>query len=106
MRRQYIEQRWRGRDPTEYSALRLDHREPGLVEFREVRGAAIRQYDAAEAAIIGLAHSGVHADFGCDAAYQQRLDAAVAQHQLQVGLAKRALAGLVDHRLASDRIEL
>src|SRR5215471_11888951 len=73
MRRQYIEQRRRGRDPTEYSALRLDHREPDLVKFREVRGTAIRQHDAAEATIIGLAHGGVDADLGCNAADEQRL---------------------------------
>src|SRR5215467_8117151 len=103
---QYLEQRWRGRDPSEYSALRLDHREPGLVEFWEIRGTAIRQHDAAEAAIISLAYSGVDADFACDATHQQRLDAAVAQHQLEISLAERTLARLVDHRLAGNRIKL
>src|SRR6202044_4105400 len=33
-------------------------------------------------------------------------DAAVAQHQFEVGLIERALARLVDHRLAGQRVEL
>ena len=72
------------------------------MELREIGSAAIGQHDAAEAAVIGLAHRRVHADFRGDAADEQRIDAAVAEHQLEVGLIERALARLVDHRLVLD----
>src|SRR4030095_2509972 len=59
--------------PAEYSTLRLDHREPHLMKFRKVGCAAIAEHDAAKAAIVRLAHGGVDADFGGDAAHQQVL---------------------------------
>src|SRR5579862_6784858 len=59
-----IEQRFRSCDRTENAALRLDHGESGLVKFRKIRGAAVRQHDAAEAAIVGFAHGSVDADLG------------------------------------------
>ena len=79
---------------------------PAVVKFGEIGRAAVGQHDTAKAAVVGLAHGGVDADLGRHAADQQRLDAAVVQHQLEIGLVERALAGLVDDRLARDRIEL
>src|ERR1700744_5458023 len=71
------QQRLRSGHRTENAALGLDHGQARLVEFREIRRAAIRQHDAAEAAIVGLAHRGVDADLGGHAADEQRVDAAV-----------------------------
>ena len=68
--------------------------------------AAILQQQAFEAAIVGLAHGGVHADVGGDAGQHDVLDAAQAQHQFEIGGAERALAGLVDDRLAVARRQL
>ena len=70
------------------------------------RAAAVRQQQALEAAVVGLAHGGVHADVGGDAGEDHVADAARAQDQLEVGGAERALAGLVDDRLAGQRREL
>ena len=91
-------------DPAEDAALRLDHREADLVKLGKVRGAAVAGHDAAIAAIVGLAHGRVHADLGGDAADDQRLDAAVVQERVQVGREERALARLVDDRLARERV--
>ena len=76
------------------------------MEFREIRRAAVGQHDAAIAAVVGLAHGGVDADFRRDAGDDQVLDAAILQRQFEIGLVEGAFAGLVDHRLAVDRIEL
>src|SRR6202035_360602 len=65
--RDRIEQRLRCGNRTENAALRLDHGEAGLVEFREIGGATVRQHDASEAAVVSLAHRGVDADFRGDA---------------------------------------
>ena len=62
--------------------------------------AAILQQQAFEAAVVGLAHGGVDADVGGDAGEDDVLDAALVEDQLEVGGAERALAGLVDDRLA------
>ncbi len=77
-----------------------------LVEFREIGRAAVGQHDAAIAAVIGLAHGGVDAHFGGDAAHQQILDAVFLQDVGKLGGVERALARLVDHDLAVERIEL
>ena len=76
------------------------------MELREVGGAAIGEHDAAVAAVVGLAHRGVDADLGGDAAHQQGLDAVIAEEPIEVGVVEGALAGLVDHDLAVGRIEL
>ena len=73
---------------------------PVGLEFGEVGAGAIRQHQAVEAAIVRFAHRRVDADLGGDAADDQLRDAAAAQHRLEVGGVERALAGLVDHRLA------
>ena len=76
------------------------------MEFRKIRGAAIGQDDAAKAAIVGFAHRRVDAHLGRHAGDEQCVDAAVAQDVFQVGTVERALAGLVDHRFAGQRIKL
>ena len=76
------------------------------MELREIGRAAVGQDDAAVTAVVSLAHGGVDADLGGDAGDDQILDAAIPQRQLQVGLEECALAGLIDHRLAFDRIKL
>src|SRR5262245_37871275 len=65
--------------------------------------AAILEEEAFEAAVIGLAHGGVDPDIGGDAAEDQVADAAGAEHQLEIGGTERALARLVDDRLAGQR---
>ena len=104
--RERRDRRNRIRHPAEDRALRLHHREAHLVEFREIGGAAVGEHDAAIAAVVRLAHRGVDADFRGHAAHQQMLDAEIAQQRVEIGRVERALAGLVDHRLAGDRIEL
>src|SRR5262245_57738453 len=41
-------------DPTENTALRLDHPEPHLLELREIRADAILEDETVEAAVIGF----------------------------------------------------
>src|ERR1700693_3402145 len=41
------------RDPAEDAALRLDHRERGLLEIREVGGDAVLEHEAVVAAVVG-----------------------------------------------------
>ena len=79
----------------------------GAVVIAPVGGAAaILEQQALEAAIVGFAHRGVDADVGGDAGEHEVRDAALAQDQLEIGGAERALAGLVDDRLAGGRSEL
>src|SRR5580692_5676757 len=61
-------------DPAEDATLGLDHFQAHVVEFGKIRCAAIGQHHAAIAAVVGLAHRGVDADFGGHAAHQQVLD--------------------------------
>ena len=76
------------------------------MEFRKIRRTAIGQHDATEAAVIGFPHRRVDADLGGDAANEERFDAAILEHQFQIGLIESALARLVDHRFAGGRVEL
>ncbi len=93
-------------DRAEHAALHLHHLD-GVVVVALVGGAAaVLQQQAFEAAVVGLAHGGVHADVGGDAGEHDVLDAARAQDQFEVGGAERALARLVDDRLAGLRREL
>lgn len=75
------------------------------MKFRKVGSAAVRQHDAAVAAVIGLAHRGVDADFRGDAGDQQVFDAAIGKDQAEIGGVERALARLVDHGLARNGIK-
>src|SRR5690349_2347055 len=93
-------------DPTKNAALGLDHAQAHGVKLGEVRRAAVARHDAAVAAIVGLAHRRVHAHLRGDAAHDQALDAAVLQDGAEIGGVEGALAWLVDHGLALDRVEL
>ena len=75
------------------------------MKLGKVGCAAIRQHHAAIAAVVGFAHRGVDADLGGDAADQQILDAVALQHVAEFGGVERALARLVDHDLAVERIQ-
>src|SRR3954454_5583472 len=55
------------RDPAEDAALGLDHLQAHLVKLGEVGCAAVRDDDAAVAAVIGFAHGGIDAHLGRDA---------------------------------------
>ena len=72
------------------------------LELGEVGGDAVLEHQAVVAAVVGLAHRGVDADLGGDAADDELCDAAAAQDGVEVGGVERALAGLVDDRLAGD----
>ena len=93
-------------DGAEHAALHLDHLDGVVVVALVGRAAAVLQQQAFEAAVVGLAHGGVDADVGGDAGEHDVVDAAQAQHQLEIGGAERALAGLVDDRLLRQRREL
>src|SRR5580704_15846688 len=105
-RLQRSKQRLRSGHRTENAALCLDHGQARLVEFRKIRRAAVRQRDAAEAAVVSLADRGVDANLGGHATYKQSVDAAVVQHQFEIGLVERALSRLVDDRFGRERIKL
>ena len=94
------------RHRAEHAALHLDHLDRGDVVAGVGGAAAVLQQQALEAAVVGLAHGRVHADVGGDAGEDDVVDAARAQDQLEVGGAERALARLVDDRLARQRREL
>jgi hypothetical protein len=71
---------------------------------RSVGGAAaIFEQQTFEPAVIGLAHRRVNTDIGGDAGQHQVGYAAQPQHQTKIGGVERALAGLVDDRLAGER---
>src|SRR5580704_13136858 len=93
-------------NPAEDPALRLDHLQAHLLELRKVRADAILEHEAVETPVIGLAHRGVDADLGGDAADDQLLDAAMFEDRVEVGRVERALARLVDDRLAGQWVEL
>ncbi len=78
----------------------VDHLDRGGVIAGVGRAAAVFEDQAFEAAVIGLAHGGVDADVGRDAGQNEVVDPARAQDEFEVGGAERALAGLVDDRLA------
>src|SRR5208282_6558557 len=92
-------------DPAEDAALRLDHTQPHLLKLREVRSDAIGDDEAVVPAVVSLAHRRVDTDLGGDPADDQLGDAAVLQHRVEVGGEERALARLVDDRLARLRVE-
>ena len=93
-------------DPAEDCALRLDHLQRRLLEFREIRPDAVRRNNALIATVIGFANGRGHADFSCHAAHDKRLDPVVLQDQLQVGFIERALTRFVDDGFAERWIQL
>jgi hypothetical protein len=75
------------------------------VELRKVRAAAVAGHDAPVAAVVGLPHRGVHADFRGHSAHDEGLDVTVLEDPVQIRGVERALARLVHHRLARLRVE-
>ncbi len=68
-------------------------------------GAGVADGQAVEAQVDRLAQCRGHADFGGHAREDQRLDATLAQQQVEIGMGEGAVAGLVDHRLAGQRLQ-
>ncbi len=99
---QRLEQCGARRGPADDAALGAHHVERGRLECREVAFGAVLQQQAVVAAVVGLAHAGLHADLGGHAAEHQVGDAALLQQFVQAGGVERALAGLVDDDLAVD----
>src|SRR6516164_2458210 len=87
------------RDPAEDAALCLDHAQPHLLKLREVRADAIGHDEALVAAVVSLAYRRIDADLSRDPANDQRGDAAVLQHRIEVGGEERTLAWFGDHWL-------
>src|ERR1700674_5003789 len=90
----------------EHATLHLYHLDRVVVVAFVGRATTIFEQQALETAIVGFAHGGMHADVGGDAGEHDIFDPAQAQHQLEIGGAERALAGLVDDRLAVSRREI
>ena len=89
-----------GRRPSDDGALRADHVERRRLEGGKVARGRVLDQQAFVAAVVGLAHRGLHADFGRDAGEDELGDAARLQDLGDVGGVEHALAGLVDHDLA------
>src|SRR5262249_43787151 len=90
-------------DGAEDAALHLHHLDRGEMIAVVGGAAAVFQQYAFEAAVVRLAHGGVHAHIGGDAGEHDVADAARAENQFEIGGAEAALAGLVDHGLAGCR---
>ena len=76
------------------------------MELREIGSHAVFEHEAVVTTVIGFADCGVDADFRGDAGDDELFDAAMLKDCVQIGGVKRALAGLVDHRLSGHRVEL
>ena len=92
--------RRRRRVPADDRALRRDHRQRRRLELGEVALGAVLDQQAVVAAVVGLAHRGLHADLGRHAGEDEVRDAARLQDLVQAGGPEHALAGLVDDDLA------
>src|SRR5690606_15910488 len=90
---------------TDDPALSHQHGQGRLLECGKVAVGGILDQKAVKATVIGLAHAGLHADFGGHTGKQQRLDAAGTQPLLHIRGMEHALAGLVDDPLACQRTE-
>ena len=74
----------------EHAALHGHHLERGEVVAVIGGAGAVLEQEALEAAVVRLAHRGVHAHVGRDAREDQMGDPLVAQHELEVGQIGRA----------------
>ena len=90
----------------EDAALRLDHLEGRLLELGEVRGDAVLEDEGVVAPVVRLAHARLDADLGGHAADDELPDATGLEDRVHVRGVERALARLVDDRLAGDRVDL
>src|SRR5258708_6041481 len=101
-----LDERARARHGAEHAVLHLDHLERGGVVAGVGRAAAVLEEQALVAAIVALAHRRVDADVGRDAREHEVGDALLAQDEVEVRRAERALARLVDDDLAGGGREL
>ena len=76
------------------------------MELREIGATAVFEHEAVVAAVVGFPHRGVDADLRRHAGDDELLDVLVLQDGVQVGGVERALARLVDDRLAGLGIKL
>src|SRR5260221_9795822 len=95
-----LDERARARHGAEDAVLHLDHLERGGVVAGVGGAAAVLEEEALVAAIVALAHRRVDADVGRDSREHEVGDALLAQDEVEVRRAERALAGLVDDDLA------
>lgn len=79
----------------EHTALHFDHAQGRRMVGGIGRAAAVFEQHALEAAVIGFAHGGVHADIGGNAGQDQVVDAACAQDQFQIGGAEGAFGSVI-----------
>src|SRR6266404_5932576 len=91
--------------PAKDAALRLDHLEARLLEFREVGAHTIGRHQAIVAAIIGFSDGGIDTHLGGDARDDELFDATILEDGVEVSGPEGAFAGFVDDRFAGGRIE-
>ena len=88
--------------PADDAALRRDHLDGRRLELGEIALGRVLDQQAFVAAVVRLAHRGLHADFGGHAGEHQVRDAARLQRLVQAGRPEHALARLVDDDLAAS----
>ena len=71
----FVDQLARLRDVANDPTLRLNHRDSRGFELGEVRGGAVLEQHALEAAVVRLPHSRLHADLGGHSGEDQMRDA-------------------------------
>ena len=76
------------------------------MELGEIGADAVFEHEAVVAAVVSLPHRGVDADLGRHPGDDELLHVPVLQDGVQIGGVERALAGLVDDRLAGLGIKL
>src|SRR5207245_933876 len=81
-------------------------RERSLLELGKVALGRVLDQQALVAAVVRLAHRGLHADLGRDAGQEQMRDSLRSQHLVQRRRIESTLAGLDDDGLAGPRSEL
>lgn len=95
--RQRGDDRLRARQRAEDAVLDRHHMQRGFVRPAVAAGAGVRNRQALEIAVAGLAQRRVNADIGRAAGEHQMGDAARPQHQFQIRIGEGAVTGLVDN---------
>lgn len=93
-------------DSPKNAPLHLDAFQRRVVQLLPPRRARVAHHDAVQPEICGVAHRARDAHVRRNPAHDQAADSAHAQHQREVGVAKRAAAGLVDDGLGGEGREL
>ena len=91
---------------SEHPALHVHHLDRRRVVPRVGGAGAVFEQEALVPAVVSLAHRGVDADVGGDAAEDDTLDPTRAEDQVQVRRAERTFPWLVHHVLPRERVEL